>query len=112
MLARKREELSKHESEKGRTTDREGEREREREGECVREREDMMRHTRAYTHIFRRAKPPHSSAALHRGKSVSPTQTRHIKEPSQHVSIATPFSGVDAARQSGDGAGRQTVRAA
>lgn len=49
------------------------------------------------THTYTRAKPPHSSAALHRDESVSPVKKRHIKEPSQHISIVTPFSGIDAA---------------
>jgi len=84
MLAWKREQLSEHESEKGRT----------REGE--RENDDTHTHTRTHVRTFRRAEPPHSSAALlHRDRSVSPAQTRPIKEPSLHVSIATPFSGVD-----------------
>lgn len=71
----------------------------EQEGERGRGSEKTMRHTHAHVraHTFRRAKPPHSSAALHRGKSVSPARTRHIKEPSQEFSIATPFSGIDAA---------------
>lgn len=71
----------------------------EQEGERGRGSEKTMRHTHTHVraHTFRRAKPPHSSAALHRGKSVSPARTRHIKEPSQEFSIATPFSGIDAA---------------
>lgn len=44
---------------------------------------------------------------------VSPAQTRHIKESSEGFSIETPFSGGDAARQSGGSAGRQkTILAA
>lgn len=70
------------------------------EQERERASEKTMRHTHVsahtHTHISTRAKPPHSSAALHRGTSVSPAHTRHIKEPSQQVSIATPFSGIDA----------------
>lgn len=67
---------------------------------------DTHTHTHARTPVCRSSS---FSVALHRRVSVALVQARDFKEPSQQVSIATPFSGIDAAQLLGNSVGRQMV---